>query len=206
MASQCALVTFPPRPFCSLVNITRARALISEARKGEFRMGNRDWGRNEVRAVAADNNLLCALKQNDLELLLPNLGRAQHPVGDILYEPGDSVDHAYFPCRQALVSYRVVLPDGRSVETALIGREGAVGGIVSQGRLPSYARAVVQFEGQFLKVSSAAARTFEKNVLEPKSPLRAIRGLPRRPNLPGHRLQRHAFHRATSRQMDTGRA
>ena len=125
-------------------------------------MGNRDWGRNEVRSLAADNNLLCALKRNDLELLLPNLGRAQHPVGDILYEPGDSVDHAYFPCRQALVSYRVVLPDGRSVETALIGREGAVGGIVSQGRLPSYARAVVQFEGQFLKVSSAQLEHLKK--------------------------------------------
>ena len=64
-------------------------------------MGNGDWGRNEVRAVAADNNLLCALKHNDLELLLPNLGRAEHPAGDILYEPGDSVDHAYFPCGQA---------------------------------------------------------------------------------------------------------
>jgi CRP-like cAMP-binding protein len=125
-------------------------------------MRNRDWGRNEVRALAADNNLLCALKQNDLELLLPNLGRAQHRVGDTLYEPGDSVDHAYFPCRQALVSYRVVLPDGRSVETALIGREGAVGGIVSQGRLPSYARAVVQFEGQFLRVSSAELEHLKK--------------------------------------------
>ena len=125
-------------------------------------MRNGDWGRTEIRALAADNNLLCALKPNDFELLLPNLGQTQHPAGDVLYEPGDSVDHAYFPCRQALVSYRVMLPDGRGVETALIGREGAVGGIVSQGRLPSYARALVQFEGQFLKISSAQLENLKR--------------------------------------------
>ena len=32
------------------------------------------------------------------------------------------------------------LQDGQAIETALIGREGDVGGIVSQGRLPAYAR------------------------------------------------------------------
>jgi CRP-like cAMP-binding protein len=126
-------------------------------------MGDGDRGRNEIRALAACNNLLCALRQDDLELLLPNLGQTRHPAGEVLYEPGDSVDYAYFPCRQALASYRVMLPDGRGVETALIGREGAVGGIVSQGRLPSYARALVQFEGQFLKISSAQLERLKKN-------------------------------------------
>jgi CRP-like cAMP-binding protein len=126
-------------------------------------MRNVDWGRNEVRALAGDNNLLRALKPDDFELLLPNLGQAQHPAGEVLYEPGDNVDHAYFPCREALVSYRVALADGRGVETALIGREGAVGGIVSQGRLPSYARALVQFEGQFLKISSAQLQNLKKS-------------------------------------------
>jgi hypothetical protein len=103
-----------------------------------------------------------ALKPSDFELLLPGLGRARHPAGDILYEPGDSVNYAYFPCGQALASYRVILPDGRGVETALIGREGAIGGIVSQGRLPAYARALVQFEGQFLKISSSQLESLKK--------------------------------------------
>jgi hypothetical protein len=118
--------------------------------------------RHEIRAMAGDNNLLRALKPSDFELLLPGLGRAQHPAGDILYEPGDSVNYAYFPCGQALASYRVILPDGRGVETALIGREGAIGGIVSQGRLPAYARALVQFEGQFLKISSSQLESLKK--------------------------------------------
>ena len=128
-----------------------------------------------------------ALKQNDLALLLPNLGQAQHPAGDVLYEPGDSVDYAYFRCRQSLVSYRVALPDGRGVETALIGREAAVGGIVSQGRLPSYARAVVQLEGQFLKVSSAQLEHLKKT----SSSCRAMNTRPRRVfNTPSSRIHR----------------
>lgn len=125
-------------------------------------MRNGELARQDIRAAAVENNLLRALKPADFELLLPSLSRTQHSAGDILYEPGDPVNYAYFPCQHALVSYRVVLPDGRGVETALIGREGAIGGIVSQGRLPAYARALVQFEGQFLKISSSQLECLKK--------------------------------------------
>jgi CRP-like cAMP-binding protein len=39
---------------------------------------------------------------------------------------------------------------------ALIGREGAVGGIVSNGSLPAYANAVVRVGGQFFRIKTAA--------------------------------------------------
>ena len=42
--------------------------------------------------------------------------------------------------------------DGRDVETILIGREGAVGGIVSQGYLPAYTRIIVKFGGPFVRL------------------------------------------------------
>ena len=42
--------------------------------------------------------------------------------------------------------------DGRDVETILIGREGAVGGIVSQGFLPAYTRIMVKFAGPFVRL------------------------------------------------------
>ncbi len=118
-------------------------------------MRNANSPRQNIRSMAAENNLLRALKPNDFELLAPALGRTRHAAGDVLYEPGDSVNYAYFPCGQTLVSFRVVLADGRGVETALIGREGAIGGVVSQGRLPAYARALVQSEGEFLMVGSS---------------------------------------------------
>ncbi len=100
------------------------------------------------------NNLLRALRDEDMALLQPFLGEWEATRGTVLYEPGDNVDWVYFPCGSSIISYLVVLEDGQAVETALIGREGAVGGVVSQGRLPAYARAQVQFGGLFLRMRS----------------------------------------------------
>src|SRR5690348_5252650 len=95
------------------------------------------------------NNLLRALRAPDYGLLAPHLFVAEHSVGDVMYNPGDSVDLVYFPCGPAMVSFLISGEDGRDVETVLIGREGAVGGIVSHGRLPAYSRIVVKFGGEF---------------------------------------------------------
>lgn len=97
------------------------------------------------------NNLLRALRRDDWEILKPRLEEWSAPVGTILHEPGDTVRYAYFPRGPSLISYLVVLQDGRAIETALIGKEGAIGGIVSQGRLPAYARAEVQLGGRFFR-------------------------------------------------------
>ena len=93
------------------------------------------------------NNLLHSLREKDLELLGPYLKEKHFTAGTVLYEPGDNVQTVYFPKGPMLVSFVIELADGRAVETVLVGREGAVGGIVSQGHLPAYARCVVQFSG-----------------------------------------------------------
>lgn len=102
------------------------------------------------------NNLLRALRPYDLALLQPLMEEWQGETGTVLFEPGEAVQHVYFPCGPSMISFLVLLDDGLSVETALVGREGAVGGIVSQGRLPAYARAEVQFPGLFLRMESEA--------------------------------------------------
>lgn len=99
------------------------------------------------------NNLLRALRPTDAAILNSLAQPWQGQRGEVLYEPGESVTDVYFPCGPAMISYLVVLPDGRTAETALIGREGAVGGIVSRGRLPAFARAEVQFPGTFLRMA-----------------------------------------------------
>lgn len=100
----------------------------------------------------AANNLLRALHPTDWAMLEPYLEEWSAPTGSILHEPGDNVRHAYFPRGSALISYLVVLSNGQAIETALVGREGAVGGIVSQGRLPAFARAEVQLGGLFFRI------------------------------------------------------
>lgn len=101
---------------------------------------------------APQNNLLRHLRSADLERLKPHLEPVPAKVGQVLYEPGEDVRQAYFPCGPAMVSYIVRLEPGRDVETVLVGREGAVGGIVSEGHLPAFSRCIVQTAGDLLRV------------------------------------------------------
>lgn len=98
---------------------------------------------------ACESNLLRALRPGDLALIAPHLERVERQAGDLLYNPRDNVATVYFPCGPSLVSYLVANEDGNDVETVLIGREGAVGGIVSSGHLPAYCLIVVKFGGPF---------------------------------------------------------
>ncbi|NLH80080.1 MAG: Crp/Fnr family transcriptional regulator [Phyllobacteriaceae bacterium] len=99
------------------------------------------------------NNLIDSLRPTERALLASKLTSWHGDVGKVIHSPGQSVEWAYFPLDRAMVSYRVGFDDGREVETALIGREGAVGGIVSRGHLPAFALAVVQFDGCFGRIS-----------------------------------------------------
>jgi CRP-like cAMP-binding protein len=103
----------------------------------------------------SSNNLLNALREDDRKALLPLLRLVNLPAGARLYEPGDSIEQCYFPCGSAIASFYVVMEDGRAIETAMVGREGALGGVVSNGRLPAFARATVLHAGTFLKTSLA---------------------------------------------------
>jgi hypothetical protein len=98
------------------------------------------------------NNLLRRLNPPDYALIAPHLTLVEAQANELLYNPGDDVGTVYFPCGPSLVSYMVGNEDGRDVETILVGREGAVGGIVSQGYLPAYTRITVKFGGPFARL------------------------------------------------------
>lgn len=95
------------------------------------------------------SNLLRALRPSDYALLAPHLELSTRAAGELLYTPGDNVATVHFPGGPSLVSFLVTNACGRDVETILIGREGAVGGIVSSGHLPAYCRVTVKFGGPF---------------------------------------------------------
>src|ERR1700759_1481643 len=98
------------------------------------------------------NNLLRRLDRSDFGLIEPHLSQVQTRANELLYNPGSNVETVYFPCGPCLVSYVVPSEDGRDVETILVGREGAVGGIVSHGYLPAYTRICVKFGGPFVRL------------------------------------------------------
>jgi DNA-binding transcriptional regulator YhcF (GntR family) len=101
------------------------------------------------------NNLLRALRRADYALIAPHLIAGEATVNDVIYNPGDNVELVHFPCGSSMASFLVAGEDGRDVETVLVGREGAVGGIVSHGHLPAYTRIVVKFGGAFIRLKVA---------------------------------------------------
>jgi hypothetical protein len=100
------------------------------------------------------NNLLAKLRLPEFELLRPHLYDVDLPSDKIIYRQGDDVQMVYFPCGPTLISFLIETDNGSAVETMMVGREGAVGGIVSQGRLPAYSQIMVQYGGGFLCISS----------------------------------------------------
>jgi hypothetical protein len=111
--------------------------------------------RGENAAVNTDrpfNNLLRRLSASDFALIAPHLAYEEAKANDLLYNPGDDVEIVHFPCGPSLATFLVPNEDGRDVETILVGREGAVGGIVSEGYLPAYTRIVVKFGGPFVRL------------------------------------------------------
>ncbi|WP_260927068.1 Crp/Fnr family transcriptional regulator [Novosphingobium sp. 9] len=102
--------------------------------------------------MAPGNDLMAVLLDADRHQLETRLEEVHFHQGHVIYESGDNVDYCYFPCGDALSSYFVLLDSGIAVETIMVGREGALGGIVSQGALPSYARANVLHGGRYLRL------------------------------------------------------
>jgi CRP-like cAMP-binding protein len=109
------------------------------------------------------NQILKLLPRTALEALTPWLEEVELRQGESLYEPGDDVTHAYFPLNGTVVSLVLPMRDGRAVEAATIGREGAVGGIISLGSKPAFARALVQIPGHAIRVSVTRLETAKRN-------------------------------------------
>lgn len=98
------------------------------------------------------NQILRLLPRPALDGLEPYLDQVELRRGESLFEPGDDVSHVYFPARSAVIALILPMRDGRAVEAATIGREGTVGGNISLGLNPAFARASVQIGGPALRV------------------------------------------------------
>jgi CRP-like cAMP-binding protein len=104
---------------------------------------------------ATGNRLLAALRPADLGQLAPHLTPITLAAGSVLFDPGDDITRTVLPCYSTMASLLVVTRDGEEIEVASIGREGAIGGIVSAGFKPAYGRAVVRIPGAALTIPTA---------------------------------------------------
>ena len=109
---------------------------------------------SDIDTLLSGNLLLSALRLPDQVLLKPHLELREYRRGESLFDAGEDVGHITFPLGQCVAALLIGLQDGRTVETATVGREGAVGGVVSQGSLPAFSRAVVQIPGSVLRIEA----------------------------------------------------
>ncbi len=94
------------------------------------------------------NRLLAGLKPQDFSLLSAGLEDVALARGDVLFDAGQNVDYVHFPEKGAVAGLVLNLRDGSSAESAMIGWEGAIGGVISEGEKPAFTRGIVQIGGR----------------------------------------------------------
>jgi CRP-like cAMP-binding protein len=99
------------------------------------------------------NRLLAALPPADLQRWLPDLGLVKLPLGEVLYEPGNTLSHIYFPTT-VIVSLLYVMENGASAEIAVAGNEGLIGISLFMGGESTPSRAVVQSAGHAFRMKA----------------------------------------------------
>lgn len=92
------------------------------------------------------NHLLAALPAADMARLAAHFQLVPMLLGDMLYEPSQQMQHAYFPTT-AIVSLHYVMESGASAEAAGTGNEGVIGISLFMGGNTTPSSAVVQTAG-----------------------------------------------------------
>jgi len=103
----------------------------------------------------ADNRLLSTFPPDLRQVVEGGTSLVELELGTTVLRRGVDVDSSLFPFGPTMISLVVDMDDGRSVEVASIGREGAVGGIVSCGHSPAFCRAEVMVAGPAIRVPMA---------------------------------------------------
>lgn len=105
-----------------------------------------------TRGVHTTNRLLAALSSKDRQLFLASCEPVELKLTDDLGQPGDHIDHAYFPT-DSIISVGMPINEGAGLEVRLIGNEGMLGVPILLGVDVAPFRAVVQRAGPALRIT-----------------------------------------------------
>jgi CRP-like cAMP-binding protein len=104
------------------------------------------------------NQLLAALPTAEFDRLAAHLQWVPMQLGEILYEPGQQLHHAYFPTT-SIVSLHYIIESGASAEIAGVGNEGVVGISLFMGGDTTPSSAVVQTAGHAYRLERHLLRS-----------------------------------------------
>jgi CRP-like cAMP-binding protein len=100
-----------------------------------------------------ENALLAALSTAECERLAKDLELIPLALGQVLYESGETMSHAYFPI-DCVVSVLYVMKNGESAEIAIVGNEGMIGIALFMGGESTMSRAIVQNAGHAYRLKA----------------------------------------------------
>lgn len=103
------------------------------------------------------NTLLRAVEPHVLAHFTERLQDFPLSKGDLLHEPGEPVEWVYFP-ESGLIGVLSETMAGESVESAMVGRDGALGVFEACGSRQSFHRAVVQIPGHARRIRASGYR------------------------------------------------
>jgi CRP-like cAMP-binding protein len=107
---------------------------------------------NAVRRIER-NALLAALPSAERARFSDDLELVPLKLGQVLYESGETMTHAYFPT-DCVISLLYVMKNGESAEIAIVGNEGMIGVALFMGGDSTMSRAVVQNAGHAYRLKA----------------------------------------------------
>ncbi len=107
--------------------------------------------------ITPENGILKQLPDDELQRLSPHLSRVQLVSGQVLYERGALIEHAYFIESGMISVVSGTLLDQLGVEVGIVGHEGLAGcwGMFDDTAV-SFCRALVQIAGSALRIRTAS--------------------------------------------------
>jgi len=103
------------------------------------------------------NHLLAALPHAQWVIWRSHLEYVDMVLGEVLYEPGSTLTHIYFPTT-SIVSLLYMMNNGEAAEIAVVGNEGVLGVSLFMGGESTSSRAVVQSAGGAYRLTAERMR------------------------------------------------
>ncbi len=111
------------------------------------------------------NKILLAIPHSEFEMVSPKLELVRLKSHQVVHDAGDTMKSGYF-CNTGMFSVLSVMPDGKSVEVSLIGKEGFSATPLIAGFRTSHTRTVVQTEATAFRIDAEALRTLIKPCIQ----------------------------------------
>jgi CRP-like cAMP-binding protein len=103
------------------------------------------------------NHILASLSTNEYERLLPHLEQVELHLGEIVSQPDEPIEHAYFP-QTGTISVTMLMEDGSQAEVGVIGNEGMFGLPIVLGTNSTPFQSMAQVPGHALRMKASALR------------------------------------------------